>query len=278
MLLEQHGGQTVMCELQGSLFFGTTDQLRTELAADLKQCRYLILDLRRVQSMDYTAAHLFEQFEATLAERGGKLVFSRLPPRRDLQEYFAHVGVLKGKTGVRKFETLDDALQWAEDQILAELGSAHPYGEAPLELVEFDLCREFSADQTLEILAACTEARSFAAGQAIFSAGDPADELFLIRRGVVRIVLPLGGGNYHNLASFGRGSFFGEIAFLDRGVRTANAIATTAVDLFVISRARFDEKSRTQPLIGVKVFARIARTLALRLRHSDRELQTFYDA
>ena len=276
-LLEQHGAQTVVCELQGSLFFGTTDQLRTELEADLKQCRWLILDLRRVQSMDYTAAHLFRQFEMTLAERGGGVVFSRLPARRDLQEYFTQVGTLKGHAGLRKFETLDDALQWAEDQILAELGSAHPYGETPLELMAFDLCREFTADQTLAALAACAEARSFTAGQVIFQAGTPSDELYLIRRGVVRIVLPLGGSNYHNLASFGRGDFFGEIAFLDRGVRTANAIATTPVDLFVISRARFDEASRTHPLIGVKVFARLARTLALRLRHSDRELRTFYD-
>ena len=209
---------------------------------------------------------------------GGCLIFSRIPARSDLQDYFGQAGVLKGRSGVRKFETLDDALQWAEDQILASLGSAHPYGEAPLELREFDLCREFTADQTLAALAACAEARSFAAGQAIFSAGDTADELFLIRRGVVRIVLPVGGGNYHNLASFGRGGFFGEVAFLDRGVRSANATATTAVDLFVISRARFDEASRAHPLMGVKVFARLARTLALRLRHSDRELRTFYDA
>jgi len=277
-LLEQHGAQTVVCELQGSLFFGTTDQLRTELEADLKQCRWLILDLRRVQSMDYTAAHLFRQFEMTLAERGGGVVFSRLPARRDLQEYFAQVGTLKGHAGLRKFETLDDALQWAEDQILTELGSAHPYGETPLELVAFDLCREFTADQTLEALASCTEARSFTAGQVIFQAGTPADELYLIRRGVVRIVLPLGGSNYHNLASFGRGDFFGEIAFLDRGARSANATATTPVDLFVISRARFDEASRTHPLIGVKVFARLARALALRLRRSDVELRSFYDA
>ena len=275
--LEEHGGQIVVCELQGSLFFGTTDQLRTELEADLKHCRWLILDLRRVQSMDYTAAHLFRQFETTLAERGGGLVFSRLPARRDLQEYFAQVGTLKGHAGLRKFETLDDALQWAEDQILADLGSARPCGETPLELVEFDLCREFTTDQTLAALAACTEARSYAAGQVIFQAGTPADELYLIRRGIVRIVLPLRGGTYHNLASFGRGSFFGEIAFLDRGVRSANATATTPVDLFVLSRARFDEASRAQPLIGVKIFARIARTLALRLRHSDRELRTFYD-
>ena len=277
-LLEEHGGQTVVCELQGSLFFGTTDQLRTELEAELKQCRWLILDLRRVQSMDYTAAHLFRQFEATLAERGGGLVFSRLPARRDLQEYFTQVGTLKGPAGLRKFETLDDALQWAEDQILADLGSAHPHGERPLELVDFDLCREFTADQTLAALAACTEARSFAAGQQIFTAGTPADELYLIRQGVVRIVLPLAGGTYHNLASFGRGDFFGEIAFLDRGVRSANATATTPVELFVLSRARFDEASRNHPLIGVKVFARLARTLALRLRRSDVELRTFYDA
>jgi len=276
--LEQHGGQTVVCELQGSLFFGTTDQLRTELEPDLKHCRWLILDLRRVQSMDYTAAHLFKQFETTLAERGGCLIFSRIPARSDLQEYFSQAGVLKGRSGVRKFETLDDALQWAEDQILESLGSAHPHGESPLELREFDLCREFSEDQTLAALESCAEARSCAAGQAIFSAGDPADELFLIRRGVVRIVLPVGGGTYHNLASFGRGSFFGEVAFLDRGVRSANANATTAVDLFVISRARFDEASRAHALMGVKVFARLARTLALRLRHSDRELRTFYDA
>ena len=144
--------------------------------------------------------------------------------------------------------------------------------------MEFDLCREFTADHTLAALTACAEARSFTAGQVIFQAGTPADELYLIRRGVVRIVLPLGGSNYHNLASFGRGDFFGEIAFLDRGARSANATATTPVDLFVISRARFDEASRTHPLIGVKVFARLARTLALRLRRSDVELRSFYDA
>jgi len=275
-LLEQHGAQIVVCELQGSLFFGTTDQLRTELEPDLAQCRWLVLDLRRVQSMDYTAAHLFEQFERTLAARQGALVFSRLPPRRELQEYFDHLGILKGG-GARQFATLDDALQWSEDQLLAGLGAGSSPDEVALALAEFDLCREFVADQTLAALAACTEARSFAAGQKIFASGDPADELYLIRRGVVRIVMPLGSGDHHNLASFGRGSFFGEVAFLDRGVRSASAIASTDVELFVLSRARFDEGSRSHPLIGVKIFARIARTLALRLRHSDRELRAHYE-
>lgn len=276
-LLEQHGAQITVCELQGSLFFGTTDQLRTELAADLRQCRWLILDLRRVTAMDYTAAHLFAEFETDLAERGGGLLFSRLPARRELREYFAHVGALGHGGGQRKFETLDDALQWAEDRLIADLRPAGATDEAPLALAEFDLCREFDADHTLAALESCAVTRTCATGEAIFKAGDMADELYLIRRGIVRIVLPL-GGTYHNLASFGRGNFFGEIAFLDRGTRSADAIATTPVDLFVISRARFDEMSRAQPIIGVKVFARLARSLALRLRRTDAELRTFYDA
>lgn len=275
-LLEQHGAQITVCELQGSLFFGTTDQLRTELASDLRHCRWLILDLRRVTAMDYTAAHLFAEFETDLAERGGGLLFSRLPARRELREYFDQAGRLGYGGSQRKFETLDDALQWAEDRVIADVRPAGPAAEAPLALAEFDLCREFEADHTLTALADCAVPRTCAVGETIFKAGDIGDELYLIRRGIVRIVLPL-GGTHHNLASFGRGNFFGEIAFLDRGARTANAIATTVVDLFVISRARIDEMSRAQPVIGVKVFARLARSLALRLRRTDAELRTFYD-
>lgn len=278
-VLEEHGAQTVVCELQGSLFFGTTDQLRTELAADLGHCRHLVLDLRRVQSMDYTAAHLFEQFEATLAERNGCLVFSRLPARRELQDYFAHVGVLKDRGAVRKFDTLDDALMWVEDRILAEHLPARAGDDAPpLELADFELLREFETDQTLAPFAPAVIERSFGAGETIFRSGDTGQELFLVRRGVVRVMLPLKDGSHHNLASFGRGSFFGEMAFLTGAVRSAEAVATTPTDLFIIDRKRFDAISLAHPLVGVRVFARLARTLAVRLRHTDTELRAFYDA
>ncbi|MBI4623126.1 MAG: SLC26A/SulP transporter family protein, partial [Verrucomicrobia bacterium] len=280
-VLRRHGAQTTVCELQGSLFFGTTDQLLNELEPDLKRCRYLILDLRRVRSVDFTAAHMLEQFEATLADRDGFLIFSRLPASlpsgQNLEAYFMHVGVMQAKSNVRKFDTLDDALQWVEDRVLAEERPARGGDEAPLALAEFDLLREFAADRTLPAVAACAEERSFPAGAAVFKSGEAADELFLIRRGIVRIVLPLKDGKYHNLASFGRGNFFGEMAFLDASTRSADAVATTATDLFVISRKRFDEISRREPVVGVKVFARLARALALRLRHTDAEMRALYD-
>jgi SulP family sulfate permease len=120
--------------------------------------------------------------------------------------------------------------------------------------------------------------RSCAPGELIFQAGEAADELYLIRRGIVRIILPVGNGNHHNLASIGRGGFFGEVAFLDRGRRSANAVATTAVDLFVISRADFDEVARSHPAVAGKMLGQLARTLALRLRHADGELRAWYEA
>ena len=281
-VLERHSEETLVCELQGSLFFGTTDQLLTELDDALRTCRFLILDLRRVQSVDYTAVHLLERFETTLAERGGWLLFSRvpahLPTGRNLQKYFAELGVVNTKRRMRVFESLDDALVWVEDRLLEEHLCRIDIHAPPLALAEFDLARDFEADQTLAALAACVVERSCAAGETVFKTGDTDRELYLVRRGIVRIVLPLKDGGHHNLSSFGRGNFFGEMAFLTGGARSANAIATTPTDLYAIPRARFDEVSRAHPLVGVKFFARIARTLALRLRHTDAELRAIYEA
>lgn len=280
-VLEQHEDELLVCELQGSLFFGTTDQLLTELEQPLRTCRFLILDLRRVQSVDFTAAHLLERFEKDLAKRDGWLLFSRVPAHlpngRNLHDYFAKLGVVGAQRRVKLCASLDDALIWTEDRTLADHFPAGAGANAPLPLGEFDLLREFVTDQTMAPFAPCVTERSYAAGDVIFKAGDPGQELFLVRRGVVRVRLPLKDGGYHNLASFGRGNFFGEMAFLTREIRSAEAVATAPTDLYVIERPRFDETSRAYPLAGVKMFARLARALALRLRHTDIELRAFYE-
>ena len=279
-ILERSGWQTTVCELQGSLFFGTTDQLLTELEPDLKRCRYLVLDWRRVRSADFTAAHMLEQFESMLKERGGYLLFSRLPKvlssGQDLRRYFEQVGVMKGN--VRLFDSLDDALQWVEDRLLAEELCPSGDTEAPLELSQFELTRQFSGPGELALLEHCAHHLSLVSGQLVFRAGERADEMYLIRKGVVRITMPLGDGSHHNLASFGRGSFFGEVAFLDGGARSADSLTTTETELYVIPRARFDEMAAAHPAIAMKVLAELARALSLRLRHTDAEIRALYEA
>lgn len=275
--LEHLGKQIVVCELQGSLFFGTTDQLFRELEPELKTCRYVILDLRRVQSVDYTATHLFDQFQSILRSHGGWLLFSRLPPRRELQNYIQAHRDADRERNTRTFVTLDDALQWAEDDILKHHLPAVANPSHPLGLAEFELTSELLNDPGLGALTACAMARSFHAGETLFHAGDRADDLYLVRRGIVRVTLPIPGNGYHTLATFGRGSFFGELAFLVRGPRSADAIATADTDVFVISRAKFDEVAKANPNLGLKIFSGLARALAVSLRRADADLRAFYE-
>lgn len=273
--------QTVVCELQGSLFFGTTDQLYSELDEDLKTRRFVILDLKRVQSVDFTAVHILKLVEDRLHEKDGRLILcslpASLPTGQALESYFAEVGLVKPKRFVSIFPDLDGALEWVEDRLLEESGQTQAHSAQALAPSELELLRELDAD-TLASLVGVLEERGYEPGQKVFACGDEGDELFLIRKGQVRILLPVEGGRGHHLATFGRSDFFGEVAFLDRGRRTADAVALTAASVYVLSRARFDELSRARPALGAVLFARLARAEALRLRQADAEVRALQDA
>lgn len=279
--LEEHGAETAICQLQGSLFFGTTDQLYSELEPDFKKCRYVILDMQRVTGVDFTGAHMLELIEGVLGERGGKLLFSNLPDRmptgQDLQAYFDEVGLVRPTRHIRLFETLDEALEWAEDSLLEVHGFHQEITEKPLDLAEIELTREFDAEAIAALRGLAVE-KSFDPGQTIFKRKDEGDEIYLIRRGMVRIILPLKSGKHHHVATFARGNFFGDIAFLAAQKRTADAVVTAPTDLYLLSRKRFDEFSRRNPEMGVRVYARLAKALALRLRDTDGELRKLQDS
>ena len=281
-ILQEHGDDAAVYDLQGNLFFGTTDQLFVEIEPDLRIRKWLLIDMRRVQSMDYTAAHLFAQIHEQLRERGGGLLFSglpsSLPSRQDLYRYMVRVGLISEEEagGIRIFDIRDDALEWMENRILEAAGWVKGAEGDALDLKQIELFSDFE-DNVLDKLHLCMYERTVRAGGMIFSRGDEGDEIFLVRRGVVRILLPLKGGKYHHLTTFGRGDFFGEMAFLDRGRRSADAEAKTDCDLYVLSRKEFNSHVYKDAVLGVRVFARIARAVSHRLRQTNIELRAIED-
>ncbi len=276
-ILGRHGREAAVVQLQGNLFFGTTDQLFSELEPDLATLRYLLVDLRRVKSMDFTAAHLFEQMKERLQERGGELLFSgmpsSLPTRQDIEHYMRQLGLVRGSGGIRIFDTRDGAIEWMEDRILETAGWTPREEGPPLALGEIEIFSEIDSAAIAELAGAMREI-SVAAGGRVFSLGDEGDEIFFVRRGRVNALLPLEGGKRHHLATFCRGDFFGEIAFLDRGRRSADVQAATAADLYVLSRARFDQLIKKNPALGGRVFEELAFALSKRLRVADTELRS----
>jgi SulP family sulfate permease len=279
-LLTRRGEQAVIFELQGSLFFGTTDQLYTALEPELKTRRFVVLDMRRVQSVDFTAAHMLELVQGMLAERDAFLIFSQLPRAapsgQDMKRYFLTMGLVRSERHVRGFRELDAALEWVEDQLLQE-DRVERAEEKPLELDEIEVFKGRKAE-TLADLETCVVRRSVKTGDFIFQRDEPGDEMFLIRRGSVRIMMPIMGKHSHHLATFGRGDFFGEMTFLDREPRSADAVAGTDTDLFVLSRARFEGFSEHHKRLAMQLFEGLAKALALRLRHTNTELRTLEDS
>lgn len=275
-ILDEHGGDAIVVELSGNLFFGTTDQLFSELEQDLTNRRFVLLDLRRVASMDFTAAHLFEQMKERLADSGGELLFSSMPSgmatKQDIEEYMAQLGLVRGGKGIRVFETRDSAIEWMEDQILEAYGWTPEDEGAPLELGEIEIFSEFDAATIAALSSAVTEL-SVPAGGKICSRGDAGDEIYLVRSGRVGALLPLETGKRHHVATFCRGDFFGEMAFIDQEPRSANVEAVTPAQLFLLSRARFDALLAKNPALGGRIFEQLAVAISRRLRSADKELR-----
>jgi SulP family sulfate permease len=274
-ILEKSGDQAVIFELQGSLFFGTADQLYSALEPELKTRTYVILDMRQVQSVDVTAAHTLEQVEAILAERNGFLIFSRLPHAmpsgKDMQKYFDQVGLVHGESKVKLFSDLDEAVEWVEDRII-EQAALKREDETLLELHGMELFKG-RKEETLAALEACMEKRSVKAGERICAAGETGDELFLIRRGAVRIMLPISEQQAIHLSTFNRGTFFGEMAFLDGAPRSANAMAHTDVDLFVLRRQSFDKLAEEHKKVAIQLLEGLASILSARMRYANAEMR-----
>jgi SulP family sulfate permease len=274
-ILVQRGDQAAIFELQGALFFGTTDQLYTILEPELKTRKYIVLDMRRVQTIDVTAAHMLDQIRDMMADKDGYLVYSQLPQNlpsgKDMQVFFDQIGLAPSKSAARIFSELDAAQEWIENRILKD-AALERAEETPVELHELGLFKG-RKEETLAALEAHLEKRSCRAGDKIFARGDTGDELFLIRRGSVRIVLPLEGKQPRHISTFGRGDFFGEMAFLDGDARSADAIAFTDVDLFVLSRKTFDAFAGEHKKAALKLLEGLASVLAGRLRYANAELQ-----
>ena len=272
-VLQEQGGQTVIYELQGSLFFGTTDQLYLAIEPEIERARYVVLDFFRVQSIDITAAHMIERIRDRLAENQTVLVLSRLPERlpsgRDLRSYMDRLGIAHNNLTIVVNE-MSDGLEWIENHILEKQGLLFAQPQ-PLSLGEFEIFTGLDA-QTIAQLSACITRRQVAANTCIFKANSPGNELMLIALGQIKITLPLGGNAILHLATLGRGQFFGEISFLDLQPHSADAYAQTDVELLVISRDDFDRISAHHPALNTQVMTCLALAIAARLRHTNSDL------
>lgn len=276
-LLQEYGKDLVIYELQGSLFFGTSNQLNDIVESDIKTKKFFIFDMKRVQSIDLTAVHSLELISKQIKENNGIVMLSRVPERlpngQNIDSYLREVGFVSEKNSIPFFDDLDLAIEWVESQIIKQQ-KIKQTDTRPLNLEEFELFKGRSEKTILELVQSL-EMRTVESQEFVFNTSDKGDEIFFIRQGSVRIELSTGENDkmYH-VGTFGQGNFFGEIGFLlESTQRTANAIATTRTELFVLSRVVFEKFISNHKKAGIQFLEGLASVLASRLRVANMEIR-----
>lgn len=105
----------------------------------------------------------------------------------------------------------------------------------------------------------------YAAGQMIFSLGDPGHALYIIRSGEAEIYVKNDQGEKIVLETARPGDIFGEISLLDDGPRTAWVSAISDVEVLRLDHAHFEDYVRQYTPAALNLLSVAAR----RLRKSD---------
>ena len=124
-------------------------------------------------------------------------------------------------------------------------------------------------EEELEAIASVTITRSFSKDQVIILAEEEGDALFLINTGQVKVSIVSEDGREVILSLLGEGAEFGELALLDEKPRSANVVAMSDAELYMLHRSDFLQLLYRVPKIAITLLAE----LATRLRKTDRKIE-----
>jgi len=276
-LLTSRCGSVAIYELQGDLFFGSADRLFRTIVEDRDETRYVVLDCKRLGTVDPSAALIVRSLRAALDASGCRLLL-------------ADVVVPEWTIGLDapSFSNADAALEWCENQLLDSqpaIVTTRSSGRSSSGLRDQELLEGLTADE-LAAIERVSLMRTVERGEVVFHEGDQADSLCFVLSGLVSVRLPLRADRplgSHSLdaaprdrqvATLGPGVAFGELAVLDDGFRSADVVAeepTVLAELAIDELRRLDSH---HPELITKVYANLARNLAGRLRRANEQVRT----
>ncbi|UCF96589.1 MAG: cyclic nucleotide-binding domain-containing protein [Spirochaetaceae bacterium] len=120
------------------------------------------------------------------------------------------------------------------------------------------------SDYDLEQIAEITEEKTYAKGDAIIEERTSAERFFIISSGKIKITKQFEDGEEFVLAVHSDGDFFGEMALLDEGPRSATARAVEPTTVLEITRPNFETLLYRAPVVAYHII----RELSSRLRET----------
>ncbi|MDD5641982.1 MAG: cyclic nucleotide-binding domain-containing protein, partial [Syntrophales bacterium] len=271
-ILEQEGRRIAVFELQGPLFFGSAESLAKEVERAWGTVDYCILDMQRVNEVDSTGANIILHLINSAPVRGKRILTSYLKGNPKLWKFIEIMDLKKVLKKGQFFPDTDAALEWAEEDILAQSCLLEDIRkEIPLE--EMEITKGFTTRE-LESLKRRLVLRSFPEGERLILIGDPNRDLFLLTKGSVTIKVPLPQSHrFKRLLTFGAGVIIGEMALLDAKPRSADVWVEENSQVLVLPYEEFIALSQEEPAVALKLVLNIGKVLSMNVRRGTRELQ-----
>lgn len=248
-------------ELQGFVFFGTATGLVDRTKARLEAhgaTRFVVLDFRRVTGLDATARLAFEKLARLARRHDVHLVLSHAS--REVTRKLEDVRAAPEFEGrIRTAPTLDAALEWCEERLLADADAA----EERVTLASF-LEAELADAHAVTVMSDAFEPVAFEPGDALMRQGAAPDALYFVAAGKVTARLERDDGPALRFETMEGGSLVGELGFYTGRSRTASVVADAPTRAHRLTREALDRVTADAPEVAAAFHELVVRSLARR--------------
>ncbi len=193
----------------------------------------------------------------------------------------ARVTVLQGNTEtleLRKETLLKVEHRAAMDRIAVKIardGERRRISQAvAVELRKLDVFEQLADEQLMRISRA-VKLRDLAAGDFLFRENDRSMDFYVLKKGAIAIQKETPFGPQH-LAVIAQDEVFGEMNFIDRTVRSSDALATTPSTCYSFSFSAVDLAMESAPALAVGLHWAFWRSLSHKVREANEQLKSFF--
>lgn len=260
-VLAGNGHRARILELNGDLLFAGAESMVRAISSLPDEVDLVILDVRRVDEVGDSALRMLRDVRDGLIEDRRMLV---------LIEAEGEIGeaVGGGRNDVPVFGTRNDAVEWAEEWLIAVHGRPSLVPES-VAVPDFEALAPLSAED-IAVLEAAMETRSIEDGQIIRRVGQKFGGIYFILAGKV-VTSSRQNGHRFRHATLGAGMTFGEIALGGDNGQSLRVTAQGRVLLKVLTAEAIQEMEARRPGLAVAFWKAIARDAYTRVEQGFRE-------
>ena len=270
--LKEQGKRIQVYELQGDLMFATIEPFIRVFIQCESDVDAIIIDLRRVLSIDPRTCELLEKIITEAILKQNKMIyFTHSEGLRLLQTFFSLASRDDSLKAILEYKETDAALEACEDHLLA---SQFPQIESipPTPLESFRVCQGLDAS-VLEFLMSILDVARFDSVTMILHHREASKSIYFITSGRVGVYIRGNTDQSLRIASISEGMFFGEIGVLDQQSRSADVLADEAVTCLCLNSEDFEQLSATRPQLKIKLLENLVQHFCGHLRAANEKVQ-----